>query len=73
MRDLNEVKAVTRAGMGACGGKTCQALIGRLFREAGVDPEAVTPNVPRPLFVEVPLGNFAGVDPNDPRISGGAA
>ncbi|MCK5247531.1 (2Fe-2S)-binding protein, partial [Candidatus Bipolaricaulota bacterium] len=35
-RDLNEIKTLTRAGMGACGGKTCQTLILRLFRECGV-------------------------------------
>jgi len=60
-RDINEIKAVTRAGMGACGGKTCQSLIARLFREEGIPLDAVAENVPRPLFVEVPLGSFAGV------------
>lgn len=59
-RDLNEIKAVTRAGMGACGGKTCTSLILRLFREEGVPLDEVTPNVPRPLFTEVSLGTFAG-------------
>jgi sarcosine oxidase subunit alpha len=58
-RDINEIKAVTRAGMGACGGKTCSALILRLFREEGVPLDAVTRNIVRPLFVEVPLGVFA--------------
>jgi len=58
-RDMNEIKAVTRAGMGACGGKTCTSLILRLFREEGVPPSDVTPNVKRPLFVEAPLGVFA--------------
>ena len=61
-RDVNEIKALTRAGMGACGGKTCQALIMRAFKELGVPLDQVTPNVPRPLFVEVPLGVFAGVE-----------
>ncbi len=61
-RDLNEIKAVTRAGMGACGAKTCTNLILRLFREEGVPLDEVTPNVPRPLFVEAPLGVFAGVE-----------
>jgi len=65
MRDVNEIKAVSRAGMGACGGKTCQTLIGRLFREEGIPLDEVTENVPRPLFVEVPLGAFAGVDASD--------
>ncbi len=60
-RDMNHVKAVTRAGMGACGGKTCTNLIKRLFREEGIPPEQMTENTRRPLFIEVPLGAFAGV------------
>ncbi len=59
-RDMNEIKAVTRAGMGACGGKTCSLLIARLFREQGISIEDVEDNVKRPLFVEVPLGVLAG-------------
>jgi NADPH-dependent 2,4-dienoyl-CoA reductase/sulfur reductase-like enzyme/Fe-S-cluster-containing hydrogenase component 2/bacterioferritin-associated ferredoxin len=62
LRDMNEIKTVTRAGMGACGGKTCTALIARLFREEGVPASEITENVRRPLFVEVPLGVFAGVE-----------
>jgi len=77
MRDLNEIKAVTRAGMGACGGKTCQSLILRLFREEGIDLGDVTENVPRPLFVEVPFGSFAGTvsngGPPGSTARGGAA
>ena len=61
-RDMNEIKTVTRAGMGACGGKTCAVLIARLFREEGVPGAEVTENVRRPLFVEVPFGAFAGVE-----------
>lgn len=60
-RDVNALKALTRAGMGACGGKTCASLVARLFQEAGVASGAVTPGVRRPLFVETPLGAFAGV------------
>jgi bacterioferritin-associated ferredoxin len=59
-RDVNEIKGLTRAGMGACGGKTCQPLIMRAFRELGIPTEEITPNVARPLFVEVPFGVFAG-------------
>jgi sarcosine oxidase subunit alpha len=62
LRDANEIKAVTRAGMGACGGKTCTTLIARLFRDEGIPLDAVTENTHRPLFVEVPLGTFAGVE-----------
>jgi NADPH-dependent 2,4-dienoyl-CoA reductase/sulfur reductase-like enzyme/Fe-S-cluster-containing hydrogenase component 2 len=61
VRDMNEIKALTRAGMGACGGKTCTGLIKRAFRELGIPMSDVTENVLRPLFVEVPLGVFAGI------------
>ncbi|MCX7706730.1 MAG: (2Fe-2S)-binding protein, partial [Anaerolineae bacterium] len=60
-RDINEIKAVTRAGMGACGSKTCNALIHRLFRDEGIPADEVTDATKRPLFMEVPLGMFAGV------------
>ena len=59
-RDMNQLKAALRVGMGACGGKTCQELILRLFREEGVDLKEVTPLVERPLEMEVPLRVFAG-------------
>lgn len=61
VRDLNEFKALLRAGMGACGSKTCRPMILRLFREEGVDMQDVTDRVDRPLFVEVPLGILAGM------------
>jgi sarcosine oxidase subunit alpha len=61
VRDMNHIKAVTRAGMGACGGKTCTNLIKRMFREEGVPLEQVTENTRRPMFIEVPLGALAGV------------
>jgi bacterioferritin-associated ferredoxin len=61
VRDLNELKAATRSGMGACGGKTCPSLILRLFREEGVPLSEVTELTRRPLFMEVPLGAFAGL------------
>jgi sarcosine oxidase subunit alpha len=64
VRDLNQLKAATRAGMGACGGKTCPNLIRRLFREEGVPADQVTDLTRRPLFMEVPLGAFAGVVTN---------
>ena len=42
VRDMNELKAITRAGMGACGGKTCPSLILRLFREEGSPTAQIT-------------------------------
>jgi sarcosine oxidase subunit alpha len=59
-RDMNELKVVTRAGMGACGAKTCNQLIHRIFREEGVPSQEVADHTRRPLFIEVPLGVFAG-------------
>jgi len=61
VRDLNELKAATRAGMGSCGGKTCPGLIRRLYREEGVRDQELTGFTQRPIFMEVPLGAFAGV------------
>ncbi len=61
IRDMNHLKAATRAGMGACGGKTCPNLIRRLFRDEGVPGAQVADLTQRPLVMEVPLGAFAGV------------
>ncbi|HEX5679792.1 MAG TPA: FAD-dependent oxidoreductase [Desulfobacterales bacterium] len=61
VRDLNQLKALTRSGMGACGSKTCRPMIWRMFKEEGVDLGTVTDRVDRPLFVEVPIGAFAGI------------
>ncbi|MGB8253276.1 MAG: FAD-dependent oxidoreductase, partial [Anaerolineaceae bacterium] len=63
MRDINEIKAITRAGMGACGAKTCNALIYRLFHDEGVPINEVTDQTKRPIFIEVPAGIFAGMTP----------
>ena len=58
--DVNEIKTVTRAAMGACGAKTCATLIRRLFAEEGIPPNQVIDPSKRPIFIEVPLGTFAG-------------
>ena len=61
VRDVNEIKGLTRAEMGACGAKTCASLIQRAFRELGVPLDEVTEGARRPVFVEVPLGVLAGL------------
>jgi sarcosine oxidase subunit alpha len=61
VRDINQLKAVTRTSMGSCGAKTCTPLIHRLFREEGVPESEIVDQPKRPLFMEVPLGVFAGV------------
>jgi len=58
VRDMNQLKAVVRSGMGGCGSKTCSTLIQRLFREEGVDLSEVTLPSQRPLVAEVHLGEF---------------
>jgi sarcosine oxidase subunit alpha len=59
VKDFNELKALTKVGMGACGGKTCTPLINRIFKEEGISTNSITPGTKRPLFIEVPLGIFA--------------
>ncbi len=59
IRDMNQLKALTRAGFGACGGKTCKTLIESVIRSEGISPEEVTGFTERPLFTEVELGFFA--------------
>ena len=61
VRDMNQLKAVTRAGMGACGAKTCDSLILSIFKSEGVDSQDITGFSKRPLFIEVPLGAFTNV------------
>jgi hypothetical protein len=46
--------------MGACGSKTCAAILMNVFRSEGVAPQEVTGFTRRPLFVEAPLGVFSG-------------
>lgn len=56
--DLNQIKAITRAGMGPCGAKTCETLIKGVLREEGIPTTDVVPNTKRPVFIEVPLDIF---------------
>ncbi|MDD4100070.1 MAG: (2Fe-2S)-binding protein, partial [Candidatus Cloacimonetes bacterium] len=58
INDLNQIKAITRAGMGPCGAKTCEVLIKGLLREEGIPITDVVPNTKRPVFIEVPLAKF---------------
>jgi NAD(P)H-nitrite reductase large subunit len=62
VRDMNQLKAVARSGMGGCGGKTCTEQVLRIYREEGVDPSEVTLPSIRPLVAEVHLGDFVKKD-----------
>lgn len=55
VRDINQLKNI-RVGMGACGGKTCNSLLSRIFKMAGVDWNDVKRGTDRPLNMEVPMG-----------------
>jgi heterodisulfide reductase subunit A-like polyferredoxin len=57
--DINQIKAVTRLGMGACGSKTCDIIIRQIFKEEGNKPEEIVAHTRRPLFVETPIHLFA--------------
>jgi sarcosine oxidase subunit alpha len=61
IKDLNQIKAITRAGMGACGSKTCENLILKIFKEEEVLLGEVTLNTLRPVFVETRLGVFCNI------------
>lgn len=58
--DLGGIKRGSRAGMGACQGRYCGALIGARLP---IEPEAAEPGfAPRPPFKPVPIAAIAGAD-----------
>jgi bacterioferritin-associated ferredoxin len=65
--DMNEIKRVTRAGMGLCQGKTCRRLVSRIVADftrrdlAEVEPSTFRPPV-RPLKIASLLA-FADSEP----------
>ena len=67
VRDVNQLKALARSGMGGCGGKTCEDLVRRLFRSEGIDLGEMTSGTVRPLVAEMPLAVFAGLDDPEGR------
>ena len=57
---LDEIKRVTRAGMGPCQGRTCRNLIAtELSRELGIPMEDILMTTFRPPTVPVSLGALA--------------
>jgi NAD(P)H-nitrite reductase large subunit len=58
-RTIDEIKRVTRAGMGPCQGRTCRMLIAQeLSRHYKVPMEEVLMPTFRPLIKPVKLGSF---------------
>ncbi|MGC8867964.1 MAG: hypothetical protein ACP5PA_07155, partial [Elusimicrobiales bacterium] len=62
VKDLNQLKNLTRVGMGACGGKTCSQFLLNIMRSEGVSHQDVTSLTQRPFFVEVSIASLAGIN-----------
>jgi len=59
----DEVKRLTRAGMGLCQGKTCRRLVNRILAEqTSRDIAEITPSSFRPPVRPIQLGFFGGED-----------
>ena len=61
VRDINQIKAVTKASMGACGGKTCLNMIKRMYLAEGIPLLEVTETPVRPVFIEMPIRVLANL------------
>ncbi|HHT62197.1 MAG: (2Fe-2S)-binding protein [Bacillota bacterium] len=60
-RTIDEIKRVSRAGMGPCQGRTCRMLIAQELAKAyGVSMEEVIMPTFRPTVKPVKLGIFVG-------------
>jgi hypothetical protein len=64
---LNEVKRLTRAGMGLCQGRTCRKLVMQIYGEKmGKKPEEIKPLSYRPPVRPIPIETLAtGVEAVD--------
>lgn len=60
--DINELKALTRASLGACGGKTCTPLIEKLYLDEGFSKDDIIEGTVRLINMEVPMKYFAGYE-----------
>lgn len=59
-RDVNEIKKITRAGMGPCQGCVCHLLVALILTRL-VGPEAASvPHTSRPPVRPVPLARLGG-------------
>ena len=64
--DLEEIKRLTRAGMGACQGRTCRShIIRELARVTGKAPAEIKIARFRPPIKPVSLRTLAGCDCHD--------
>ncbi|MEX0975412.1 MAG: (2Fe-2S)-binding protein [Bacillota bacterium] len=60
---MDEVRRITRAGMGPCQGRTCRLLIAsELARQTGRAVAQVVPSTYRPPVKAVKMGDLARLD-----------
>ena len=65
-RDVTSVKLRTRAGMGLCQGRTCEALVQQILRqEIGVTPDEAGFSTPRTPQRPVTFGTLGGENFNE--------
>lgn len=67
VRDMNELKARLKVGLGACGGRTCEELIRRIMVTQGVPEGEIVGFTTRPLLTEIHLGILAGSTDDEDR------
>jgi len=61
IRDLNELKRMTRMGMGSCQGRMCGPAVQEIVARAkGIPPAEIAPLTPRPPIRPVPMTALAG-------------
>lgn len=58
-RTLDELKRISRLGMGPCQGRTCRALVQRELQAAGIPMREQLPAVFRPPTRPITLGAIA--------------
>ena len=64
--DLDDIKRLSRAGMGQCQGKTCRNLIlAEIARKKGIKIEEVEDSRYRPPAIAIPLGLLSEEDEDE--------
>lgn len=58
-RTIDEMRRISRLGMGPCQGRTCRALVQRELQNSGISVKEQIPGVFRPPVKPVTLGSIA--------------
>jgi bacterioferritin-associated ferredoxin len=68
-RTFDEVKRVTRAGMGVCQGRTCECIVTDFLLDDGrIAPADLVPRSVRPPVRPITLEVLAAAEPDAPRL-----